>query len=327
MAMSVVSLFDLLRFYPRGIDLVIPLDAAQRWLAGGQPYLAEAFVRGAAVPPFLYPPYSLVLLAPLTAIPRMPLEVIWFVASVGVSAAACRRLNIAWWTLPLILLWPPFTEAFVGANVQTAIFAAFVFALVEPNGSQTRRPLRRGLLAAATAFLKVSQPHVVINLVRRNQAAAVVAIGAIVILAAATLPLTGTGIWAAWFEQLGRASDPAWTIGGSSVGKLLPAPFDTMFVVGSAGAALFVPRRQAAEWVGVLLVIGSPGLRTYYMLFLLPAMLGIRREIALIAAFCLATYTQQGWWLGIAIVVAALATQTIYEAFSRRAAASATPTV
>jgi len=332
-AMSVVSLRDLLQVYPRGIDLQIPLQAAERWLAGGRPYLGEAFLPGAEVPPFLYPPYALVLFAPLTGIAETTVEILWFVASVALSFAACRRLGFPWWLIPLVLLWPPFTEAFVGGNIQTAIFAAFVFLLVELDRSSSERDVvppagavrtvGRGLIGAVTAFLKVSQPHAIVYLIRREPVVAVVAVGAIVLLAVATLPLTGIALWSAWLDQLARASDPGWTIGGSSVAKLLPAGLSTAFIAGCLAAALIVPRRMAAEWIGVLLVLGSPGLRTYYLLFLIPAMLRIRREIALVAAFCLATYTQEGWWLGIAIVVGALAVTTIYERLNRRADAPA----
>lgn len=333
LAMSLVSLRDLLEQYPRGIDLRIPLQAAERWLEGGRPYLGEAFLPGSEIPPFLYPPYALVLFAPLTNIPETTVQILWFMVSVAVSVAACRRLGIPSGLIPLVLLWPPFTEAFVGGNIQTAIFAAFVFLLVDreltaserdvvpPAGP--RRTLGRGLLAAATSFLKVSQPHAIAYLIRREPVVAVVAVGAILLLAVATLPMTGLALWSAWLDQLARASDPAWTIGGSSVAKLLPAGLSTAFIVGCLVAALLVPRRMAAEWVGVLLVLGSPGLRTYYLLFLIPAMLRIRREVALVAAFCLATYTQQGWWLGIAIVVISLIATSIYKRFKTRAVAPA----
>ena len=339
-AMSVVSLRDLLERYPRGIDLQIPLQAAERWLNGGRPYLGEAFLPGSEIPPFLYPPYALVLFAPLTGIAETTVQILWFMVSVAVSLAACRRLGIALWVIPFVLLWPPFTEAFIGGNIQTAIFAAFVFLLVERDPSARdspaserdvvppgglRRTLGGGLLAAATSFLKVSQAHAIVYLIRREPIVAVVAVGAIVLLAVATLPVTGLGLWSAWLDQLARASDPAWTIGGSSVAKLLPAPLGTAFIVGCLAVALLAPRRMAAEWVGVLLVLGSPGLRTYYLLFLIPAMLRIRREIALVAAFCLATYTQEGWWLGIAIVVSALAVTTIYERLTDASRATQPP--
>ncbi len=58
--------------FPRaGIDMQIPLDAAERWMAGGLPYEPDGFRPGQnANPPFLYPPVVLPLFAALTAVPR-----------------------------------------------------------------------------------------------------------------------------------------------------------------------------------------------------------------------------------------------------------------
>ena len=71
----------------------------------------------------------------------------------------------------------------------------------------------------------------------------------------------------------------------------------------TAAAALFVPRRQAGTWVGLLMVIGAPSLRMFGALFALPAMLQLRREVALLAAVLIASYTLQGFWIGVGIVV------------------------
>src|SRR5664280_1032772 len=53
-----------------GVDAVVPYRAALRWLSGGEPYLASAFVAGSGYDvPFLYPPPLLVAFAPLTMVP------------------------------------------------------------------------------------------------------------------------------------------------------------------------------------------------------------------------------------------------------------------
>jgi hypothetical protein len=47
-----------------GVDIEIPLRAADRWLTGGPPYEAHAFITGSgATLPFLYPPVVLPLFA------------------------------------------------------------------------------------------------------------------------------------------------------------------------------------------------------------------------------------------------------------------------
>ena len=71
-----------------------------------------------------------------------------------------------------------------------------------------------------------------------------------------------------------------------------------------------VPWRSAGAWVGVLSVVGSLSLHTFGLLFLLPAMLVIRREIALVVAILIATYTLQGTWIGIALCTWAFAAST-----------------
>jgi hypothetical protein len=55
------------------------------------------------------------------------------------------------------------------------------------------------------------------------------------------------------------------------------------------------------------MIVGSPSLHTFGLLTLLPAMLAVRREVALVAALGIATYTQPGLWLGVALVSGALA--------------------
>ena len=59
-------------------------------------------------------------------------------------------------------------------------------------------------------------------------------------------------------------------------------------------------------------------------LFLLPAMLRIRREFAILAALLTATATAEGWWLGIAIVVGTMLAGRRWAAAYEPSAAPAT---
>ena len=96
----------------------------------------------------------------------------------------------------------------------------------------------------------------------------------------------------------GRIRDPA-----------VPAARASAIVVAVAClvAVWFVPRERAGAWIGVLSVVGSLSLHIFGLLFLVPAMLLIRREVALLAAIFIATYSYEGAWAGIVICAVGLA--------------------
>ncbi len=72
------ALWQLLAGYPLGVDLEIPLRAAERWLAGEDPYPPGAFdAPNGPDLPFLYPPFLLPIIAPLTFLPRDVVMVAW----------------------------------------------------------------------------------------------------------------------------------------------------------------------------------------------------------------------------------------------------------
>ena len=328
LGMILIALRNLLLLYPWGADLEIPLRAARRWLDGGQPYLAQAFSVGPGYDlPYLYPPYYLPLVAPLLWLPRELVTVGWFGACLAAAAFACRRLAIParWW--PLLLIWPPFAEGLLGGNVQVLLFAAFTALwwkdpggrlLGSPTGTAPFQPISYdpasaerpagvdGLLGAAVGALKASQIHPWLFLGRRRWRAAAIGAGAIVGLTLMTLPLTGVQLWVDWLAQVSRASDPNWELGGAALTRYVPRAVGLAITAGSMLAVFVVPTRRAGAWVGLLTVIGSPSLRVFGLLFLVPAMLTIRREISLVAALLISTYTLEGWWLAIAIVGAAL---------------------
>ncbi len=72
----------------------------------------------------------------------------------------------------------------------------------------------------------------------------------------------------------------------------------------------------------MLSVWGTPSLHPFGLLFLVPAMLLIRRELALIGATLIATTTYQGSWAGIVIVSLALLASLRYPALREPVARS-----
>jgi hypothetical protein len=63
---------------------------------------------------------------------------------------------------------------------------------------------------------------------------------------------------------------------------------------------------MAGVLIGVAAVVGAPSLHVFGLVFLLPALLVVRREIAIVAAALIAVATLATIWAGIAMVAAAL---------------------
>jgi hypothetical protein len=350
-AASVVStLGGFLRSYPIAVDLQIPLRAAERWIHGGQPYLASSFqVTSGPGQPFLYPPFVLPVIAPFAALPEGAVTVAWAAICLVVATWTCERLGIPAWAWPFVLAWPPFAQALLGLNVQVLLFAAFVAlfydraratraratraratwtratwtratgAPFEPSATplrerdlrlSSRPPLVDGALSVFVALLKTSQVHPWIYLLRTRPRAALLGAGAAVLLVAATLPLTGVGAWVDWLAQARHAAQPGLDVGGISLIHFLPFPLGIGLGAATVLLLFAVPPRNAGAWVGLLTVVGSPDLHFFGLLFALPAMLTVRREIGLVAALAISFYETGGAWIGIGVVAAALLLST-----------------
>lgn len=322
LGLSLVTFAQLMTRHGVGIDLEIPLRATQRWVDGGQPYLAASFDAPPGPDlPFLYPPFVLPLLAPLLVLPRAFVLLGWVVICAVGSAWGMRRLGIPWaWTL-VVMTWPPFAEGVIGGNVQVLLFVAFAalfYARVPGRGPLAgeglpihRDPtdpatpaLREGVLATTVAALKVSQLHAWLYLFLRRPRAALLGVAVLGALVLATVPLTGLEVWSEWLAQVRRAADPSWRIGGLALEKLAPQAVAFGVTIASLVALWFVPRDRAGSWVGVLAVVGAVSLHIYGILFMLGAWLLVRREIGLIAAMLVAWFTVPGVWGGVVLVAA-----------------------
>jgi hypothetical protein len=315
-AVVVSALLTLESFQPGiwGVDMVVPLAAAGRWLGGGDPYPASAFAAGSGYDvPFLYPPLFLPFFGILTASPIAAIVGGNVVAALAGYAMA-RRLGVPPLAIPLLLLWPPFSGAIAGANLQLLLVAAFTWVYWDRAATGSLRPVARdwsrpgrpgivdGVLAALIPTVKISQGHAWVGLLRLRPRPALVGLGVMAVTAAATMALTGTEPWFGWLAQTARAADPTWALRGAGLTRDLPGLVTGLFAAATMLAALVVPSRRAGAWIGIITVIGAPGLRMYGVLFLLPAMLELRREVALVAGILIATYTMQGLWAGIGLV-------------------------
>lgn len=306
---------QLLTGYPIGVDLEIPLRAAERWLAGGDPYPASAFLDRTGGPdlPFLYPPFLLPLIAPLTLLPRTLVFVAWWVLLIGAGYASARRLGFGPIVAAVVLLWPPYLEALLGGNIQILLFLAYVVLMHHRDGRQLdpadrERPAAvDGLLAAFVAALKVSQVHAWLYVLRRRPAAAAIGLIPFALFALVTLPVVGIDLWFDWLAQASRSGDPSWPYIGAPLSILIGLPVALGLAVLSVVAVFFVPPRHASAWIGILALVGAPSLHMFSLLFLLPAMLLVRREIALVAAILVSTFVASFIWVAIVLVAWSLA--------------------
>ncbi len=168
--------------------------------------------------------------------------------------------------------------------------------------ARTNRRSRSAALSTVIAVVKVSQPHTWLFVLRNRPRAAVIGAAAAAILVLATVPLTGIQLWFDWIGQLQRASDPTWDLAGIALSHLVSPGVGLIVAIVCVIAVWFVPRRDAAPWLGVLSTVGSLSTHTFGLLYLIPAMLAIRLEISLIAACMIATYSDRGQWAGIILV-------------------------
>lgn len=166
-----------------------------------------------------------------------------------------------------------------------------------PRAGRPRRPERHPRHRGRRAWLLVA---------RRDVRGA--AIGALVLagVTLAWLPFTGIGLWVDWPRQAARASDPNWVSIGWPLSRYLPTWVALAVTAATLPASLLLPRRDAAAWVGLLIVIGAPSVHAYMWVFCLPAMLRIRREIALIAAIGFSVYRPDFGWASLALVATVL---------------------
>jgi Glycosyltransferase family 87 len=304
--------------FPVAIDVTIPLSAAQRWLDGGTVYLADGFTNPDVLPPFLYPPFVLPFVAPLTALPEMLVRVAVTGIAVVAALLVCRRLAVPWRFVALVLIWEPMLGSMWGANVQLLLFAAFVAAFwrapsihdLHPEPRDLERPgaviPRIGWYAATVASVKATQVHAWLAVASRSLRAAVLGVAPWVAVVLVTLPIVGIALWTDWVAQLGRASDPTWAAMGPSLLRYLPAVVVAVLTAASLVVAVRLRGADTGIWLALLMLVVTPNMHDFSGLFLLPAMLRIRLEFALLAAMLTSTATAEGWWLGIAIVVAGM---------------------
>jgi hypothetical protein len=314
-ATFVTSAILVLTRFPVGLDTIIPLNAAERWLDGGMIYVADGFANPELLPPFLYPPFVVPLLAPLTVLPEIVVR--WAVVGVlfGLAVVTCRRLAIPWIFVPFVLLWTPILGGVWAGNFAIAMFAAFIAAFWRTPKRHTLAPEPReldgaeppdgriGWLAATVAGVKLAQAQPWLAIAQRSRRAALLGALPWVVLVVVTLPLVGISAYEGWLAQLVRASDPTWEAMGPSLLQVIPGGLFAVLTILSFAIAIILRGRDTGVWLGLLMVVVAPNMHVHSALFMLPALLRIRREFALLGAMLTGSLTDVGFWFGIILVI------------------------
>ncbi|MEW5686302.1 MAG: glycosyltransferase family 87 protein [Pseudomonadota bacterium] len=194
---------DVLKVQPLGVDYT-PFRAGMQALADGRAYdftyvtqlqgwpMGPSYLR-----PFLYPPSSFFLFAPLAALPYWPGYGLLVVASYALFALAGRRVGAPWW----MMLFPAAGLVALCGQLTFLLGALIVTALSLP-----RRPAVAGVLLGLAATLKpqllVLAP---IALIGARQWRTLVAAGATTALVAGLSTLIwGVEPWLQWVAAMPR---------------------------------------------------------------------------------------------------------------------------
>jgi hypothetical protein len=196
----------------------------------------------------------------------------------------------------------------VTGNVAVLIFAAF--AIVVSTAPMARARERGaepnlGLAAAFVGVFKIGQPQSWMWSARRFPSGALLGMVAFGGLALATVPLTGLAIYGDWLGQLFLASNPDWPAVGLPLALYVGRQLAILIAAGSVVAAILLTRGAPVAWLGILTVVGSLSLHNYGLLLLLPALLLLRVELAVLIGVFL-NIAPGGAWIGIAALVIAL---------------------
>jgi hypothetical protein len=163
-----------------------------------------------------------------------------------------------------------------------------------------------GVFTAIIAAVKISQSYGWINQLRHRPRSALAGLSILCLVVLVTLPAVGTGAWGAWLAQIQHATSGTWDLRGCGLDTLLPPVARPLLVACGAACALMARDDDAGASVGLLMVVFGQAMQPYMLLYLIPAMLRIRRDVALLAAMSMAASSMIGIWIGVAIVAGAL---------------------
>lgn len=282
-------------------DLGIYLNAGHHFLDGAPVYtttLTTSVPSDRTHYPYLYPPFTLPLLALLSVVPTTAVRILWTLASVVAVVLAFRLIGVRprWWLA--LLLWPPVFQGLYVGNV--AVPAMLLFAAAPWFGA--------GLLlsSAFKAYNAVTGLWLVRERRWRQLALGVAILAGATIV---TLPLVGLHQWRAWLAGLDayRASQPLLpgSLYGAALIRFAPAPIAIGLAAIALAAAIFARRTEALARFGIATIVASPSVYGHGFIVGLPAFATLRLRWAWLA-IGLSTMSPGGVNSWAAIVLVAL---------------------
>ena len=295
-------LTDLTSFWTQGLrDLHLYVKAGAHFAAGVPVYQQELLT---ARPidlsdyPYLYPPPTLPILAVLSALPSVLVDLGWVAGSLAAVVWALRRLGLGPVVVLLFLVWPPVLQGLYVGNVAVPLFAVFVAGPVFGAG------------LVLSAMVKPYSGIAALWLPRerrwRDLAIGLVSIVGWILV---TLPLVGLDLWAKWWAGIdlyrqSQAILPT-SLYGLGLGRWLPElatiPVGLVAIVLALGG-----RRVAGLWrLGIATIVASPSLFSHGFIVAIPSIVGLRRAAfwTVLAITSVAPGAQ--WFVAVAILVAA----------------------
>ena len=293
-------------------DLGIYLDAGEHFRDGSAVYMqAPLTVQPVdrTNDPFLYPPVTLPFFGALSVLPLELVRALWVGGSLGLGLLALRLIGLPHRWLVAAPLWPPLFQGLWVGNV--AVPALALYAIGPWVGA--------GLLLGAVFKPYTSLAALWLVGARRwLQIAA--GVGAMLLLTAATVPLTGLSLWTDWLSALDAYQTSQQTLlafYGFGLPRFVPFALYAALAVAAVVVALRARGTESLARLGTATVVASPSLFGHGLLMAVPSMLALRSPWLWLAIGFLSTPDGLQWWLAVVVVAASWALPAM-----RRATAS-----
>jgi hypothetical protein len=249
--------------------------------------------------PFLYPPCTLPLFGALSLLPVVLAQTLWVGCSLGLGLLGLRLFGLQRrWLVPA-LLWPPLFQGLWVGNVAVPALALFALG-----------PWLGACLVLGAVF-KSYTGLAALWLVRERRWMQIGAgVGALFLFVAATLPLTGLGLWTDWLNglltyQTSQASLAA--LYGFGLPRFVPFAVYAALAVAAVVAALMARGTESLARLGTATVVASPSLFGHGLLVAVPSMLSMRALWLWLAVGFVSTPSGLQWWLAVVVVAASWA--------------------